>query len=417
MMQYIGLGAAANDGTGDKLRIAGDKINDNFLEISTKALTGAFQIVASLSDLPTPVADVITLAADTTYFFIVKVDMLTNRLVLSQGTVLRGASSINSGMENGGTPLISSAYSIDINNFSITDSTYVFSIDSNPATDNAFINNSTFDNCGYMGSFKDLSSAIFTSCSFLDSGDLEFDGTMGTIAFDSCLGIPLDSTRMIHVLSTCTITRRFRVIYSSFVVNLAATGIDVNASATIPDEGFILDTVNFSGTSTFYLGGLDETSNKSLFVNCRGINNTAVIGQAYMQGNATATVIVSSSTFVKVAGTTTAGGFNSKYLHSNNRLTCDAAIERKFNVTCQLSFTSGNNQACEFGFYDSTIAGIRPASRTITTTSGAGVSENVSFTSVISQKQLDYIEVHAANNTAATNITVTSMNFIITEIK
>lgn len=31
--QTIGLGASANDGTGDSLRVAGDKINDNFLEV------------------------------------------------------------------------------------------------------------------------------------------------------------------------------------------------------------------------------------------------------------------------------------------------------------------------------------------------------------------------------------------------
>lgn len=31
--QTIGIGAAANDGTGDSLRVAGDKINDNFGEL------------------------------------------------------------------------------------------------------------------------------------------------------------------------------------------------------------------------------------------------------------------------------------------------------------------------------------------------------------------------------------------------
>ena len=31
--QTIGLGAAANDSTGDTLRVGGDKINDNFDEI------------------------------------------------------------------------------------------------------------------------------------------------------------------------------------------------------------------------------------------------------------------------------------------------------------------------------------------------------------------------------------------------
>ena len=34
-IQTIGLGSVADDGTGDSLRVAGDKINDNFLDIYT----------------------------------------------------------------------------------------------------------------------------------------------------------------------------------------------------------------------------------------------------------------------------------------------------------------------------------------------------------------------------------------------
>ena len=33
--QSIGLGTTAGDGTGDTLRIGGDKVNDNFVEIYT----------------------------------------------------------------------------------------------------------------------------------------------------------------------------------------------------------------------------------------------------------------------------------------------------------------------------------------------------------------------------------------------
>ena len=34
--QALGLGTNANDGTGDTLRIGGDKVNDNFVELYTK---------------------------------------------------------------------------------------------------------------------------------------------------------------------------------------------------------------------------------------------------------------------------------------------------------------------------------------------------------------------------------------------
>jgi hypothetical protein len=37
--QNIGIGAAPNDGTGDTLRVGGDKINDNFIELYLEQIT------------------------------------------------------------------------------------------------------------------------------------------------------------------------------------------------------------------------------------------------------------------------------------------------------------------------------------------------------------------------------------------
>ena len=39
--QTLGLGSAANDNTGDTLRVGGDKINDNFNEIYTALGNGS----------------------------------------------------------------------------------------------------------------------------------------------------------------------------------------------------------------------------------------------------------------------------------------------------------------------------------------------------------------------------------------
>ena len=51
-IQIIGIGTVADDGTGDSLRVAGDKINDNFNEIYTalgdgSTITGGAIIPAS----------------------------------------------------------------------------------------------------------------------------------------------------------------------------------------------------------------------------------------------------------------------------------------------------------------------------------------------------------------------------------
>ena len=42
--QTIGLGSSANDGTGDSLRVGGDKINDNTNEIMTPKVPTAKEI-------------------------------------------------------------------------------------------------------------------------------------------------------------------------------------------------------------------------------------------------------------------------------------------------------------------------------------------------------------------------------------
>jgi hypothetical protein len=136
-----------------------------------------------------------------------------------------------------------------------------------------------------------------------------------------------------------------------------------------------------------------------------------------MQNNATATTVGASNTFYKVAGTTTASADNSKFSHSNNRLTCDAVISRKYYIQATLSFTSNASNVCEFGFYDSQLAAIRTPSRTLSTANAAGRAENVTFMCVADMSSGDFIEVHCANTTGANNITVESLNFIIIEIK
>ena len=135
-----------------------------------------------------------------------------------------------------------------------------------------------------------------------------------------------------------------------------------------------------------------------------------------MQGNATATTVAASSTFYKAAGVTTASADNQKYTETDNRLTNNATIERKYLLNCSLSFESTANNICEFGFYDSKLAAVRTPSRTKATANAAGRAESVSFSCVVQHSSGDYIEIHCANNTGANNITVTDMNVVITEI-
>jgi hypothetical protein len=393
--------------------------NTGFRTATGGSVANIVYFIASKSDLPIPSGGVITLLDDTTYYFTTTIDLTGDRLVCGENSVILGFSSENCYIKStglsGSTALITSNYSLPIRNISFTHGT-VFNLDGDGVTTALDWFGINFVDCATVGTIKDYSNFIMGDSAFLNSQGLTFDGSIGTIGMNNCLFDCTTGGTAFILPATLTVTRRFRIIYSSFVVLSGETGINASASATISNERYILDTVNFSGGGT-YLTGVTETSNKALYSGCVGITNTAVNGQLYTQGNATATVISASNTFYKVLGTTTASADNAKYTHTNNRLTNDASIRRKYLIHCSLSFNSGNNNICEFGFYDSVLAGLRTPSKTKSTANGSGRAESVSFSCVVSHIQGDYLEIHCANTSAIVDITVTDMNFIITEIK
>lgn len=378
-----------------------------------------FVKVRSKDQLPAAVATVRTLLANVTYYFTTIVDLEGDRLVCGANTVILGASSENCKIISTGlaisTPMISSTYSLPIRNISFTSGT-VFDLEGDGVTTALDWDGVNFVDCNTVGRVKDYSNFIMTNSALLNSAELIFDGTIGTIGLDGSLFEGRLGQVTIYLFSTLTVTRRFRVGYSSFVCLPGEIAISVNPSVVIGNERYILDTVNFSGGGD-YINGVDETSNKSLFSGCAGIINTAVNGQLYMNDNATETTISVINTFYKVAGTTTPSADNSKYTHTNNRLTNDATVARKYLIQCNLSFNSGNNNICQFGFFDSAIGAIRAPSKTKSTANGSGRAESVSFSCVVSHVQGNYVEIHCANTSSATNVTVTDLNFIVTEIK
>jgi hypothetical protein len=376
--------------------------------------------VFSPIELGESVARVITLLDNFTYFITTDIDLLGDRLVGGENTTIIGGSSENCTITStglgAGIALFTTEWTTPIRHISFIDVDTALDIDGNTNTVALDWTGVNFLNVPNIGVINTCNNFIFTKGAFLNSKGFLFTGTIGTVGFNASIFVGDGAAgNLIELDASCIITRRFRVIYSSVVAFGSTSGIDVDAAATIPTEGFILDTINFSGGST-YLAGLDDTSNDSLFIRCVGINNTSVNGQMYMQNNATATTIAATSTFYKVAGVTTASADNQKYTETDNRLTNNATIERKYLISCSLSFTSGNNNICEFGFYDSKLAAIRTPSRTKSTANTAGRAENISFNCVVQHAENDYIEIWCANNSATTNITVTDMNVVITEI-
>ena len=110
--QSIGLGSAADDGTGDTLRVGADKVNDNFVEIYTllgtgTALTSGISATATVVTLTAPtisgvVGGTITSATITTLTSTTVTGTTLNAgtLVLAAGSITDSSGAISFGNEN-----------------------------------------------------------------------------------------------------------------------------------------------------------------------------------------------------------------------------------------------------------------------------------------------------------------------------
>jgi hypothetical protein len=367
-------------------------------------------VVSSLEQFGEAVNGVITLADNATYIISGTIDLLGKRIVCGTNNSIFGYGSENCILKSTGLTsqyLLTSQYSLQLNFVTITAAKAVNlnAIDSDQTLDWVRVN---FTNCAEIGIIKDFSNFIGETLGILNSDKFTFDGTIGTIGMTNTIFSGTGTDKIVILPSTLTITRRFRVLYSSFICTGTATGIDVD-NATIPTEGFILDTVNFSGGAT-YLNGINNTSNDALILNTKGISNSGNIGQYYMQDNVTATTITVEDTYYKVSGTTTVGQYIEKFTHTNNRLTYVGAFIGYFKVSAFMSVTSGNNNVIAFRVAKNGTTIAQSTSKS--TTSGAGRSENIKLSDIVELNTNDYIEVFVTNTSGTNVVTVESLNLI-----
>jgi hypothetical protein len=311
------------------------------------------KFISKKADLPTQSGNTITLLNNYTYFFTTTVDLLGAKLVCGQNTTILGASSENCRIKStglgSGEYLISSVYSLPMRNITIEatspaialflDGDNTVGVSGTTAIDWFGVN---FTDCATIGTIRDYTNVIMTDCAFLNSAGLTFDGAIGSIGLSTCLFDGRTSSTTFTLASTLTITRRFRVIYSSFLTFSGETSINVAAAATIPNDAYILTYCNFAGGGT-YLAGTTQSSLETLFINNVGIDNTSNVGHYYMQNNATGTGAVTSNVFVKAPGTTVVGLGNSPKwtTATTNRLTYAGTINSEFIATVSGAVLSG----------------------------------------------------------------------------
>lgn len=398
-----------------------DNYQDNLLNLLNDFTTFSNQQVKvnELSDLPAPdESGVITLVDDTTYEFSTDLDLEGSCLECGSNTVLLGYSSENSILRSTGldsnTALIKSEWTLPIRHIKFIHDK-VFDLDATANAGQALDwRGVNVENSSNIGTIKNYSNFVVSSMAFINSSGLTFDGEFGTVSFNECLFDSDSGGTSLILPSTLTITRRFRIIYSAFVTLSGETGLNVSTSATIPSEGYILDTVNFTGGGT-YTTGVAYDDDKSRWDNCRGVNNTSSVCNYYMTGNSTATTIDAANTPVKIAGANSGvSPVTQGFTVTDGRATYDRALTRDFKITYVLTCTAGNNN--ELGFYIAKNGAPDDASETYLTTNTGGRVENGFVQGVATLSQGDYIEPWVENADNTTDVTVVSINVILEPI-
>lgn len=384
-------------------------------EGKTAANLADWTYVTELNDLPTPVSGVITLADDHSYFFIGTVDLLGNRMVGGSNTCILGPSSENAFITStglgAGVALFTSTRTTPIRHVTFQDVDTLFDIDGAGNTTALDWTGVNFVNIPNIGVLKNFSNFVYTKGAFLGAQGLVIDGTFGTASIADSLLQGLGSAgTIVKIPATAVVQRRFRIIYSSVVAFGSTVGIDVSVSATVPAQSYILDTINFSGGST-YLSGVGYLDNETLFVSCVGIPNSREVSQYYMHNNTTTTVVSTSATPVKVLGTTTNAPVTTKFTNTDNRATYTGSLTRTFHVIVNLSLSSGNNQL--IGCYVAKNGVELSESEMYASTDSNGALVNVTIQTLVELSTNDYIEIFVENDTTAQNILVDDLNVTI----
>lgn len=373
-----------------------------------------FIFVSDKWDLPRAVGGVITLDENAIYYLTDYIDLEGDRLVANNMCAITSASPeigriTSTGLT--GVPLLTSTKTVALNGIGFFDSDYVLSLLGDGGDNILDWYAVNFINCSKIGEISDYNNAIFDLFGIIDSSNLVFDGTFGTLKITGSLLSGIAGETTITIADTAVITRRIDIFDSAIVSFSGATALDVSVLATIPDESYIIESCNFSGGAT-YTAGLQYDSNTSHFVDNNGITNSTQEASYYMIGNATATP-VTSGTPTKILGTTTEDPLTERFTHTNNRATYTGAFTRKFIVHATAALTSNNNNV--LFLYVAKNGVIITQSRATGTANAGGRAEGMFTMALVSLIPTDYIEMWVDNNTGSNDITDIDLNVIITE--
>ena len=379
----------------------------------TAAAYTYYKVVEQLADFPAPVAGVISLVAGTTYLVTTNINLGANRISCSGGSVaIEGNGPLISSLTSSSAlAMLTSNASLTIQYITLTSSVGpTIALDGTaPPTPNPNLvwTGVRFLNCATIGTIKTFANFLCQSLTMQTSGNLTFDGTIGTIGIGGQFANPT-GTSMIFA-PTLTISQYIQIASSTFTITPGNSALNLSAAATVAPNQYLVQSCLFAGGGTYLLGVL-PSDNKAAFTGNTGVPNSRAVAAYTMVSNAVVTPIVTLGVFVKVSGVTAASGLAERFTMTSNRATYTNSLPGTFEFTSNATITGANNRvfAIRYALNGTTLAN----SEMRVTTSGGVRADAVSTQFLISLNSGDFIELFVANLTNTESPTVVNMSMI-----
>jgi len=400
--------SAPNDKLGDTPFDYTAKLNAMTLELFSVSTLTKRVVVNTLTDLPTAVAGVITLAADTLYVQADDLNLSTTRLVLGANTVYSGIDSLVVSLSYVGTlPLFTmtnvngSVKDLAVTHlnaplFSFSDSgTHVLRV-----SDVAYAGSSigTLGGSGSSVRFTNFSGST-TSTGMAFTGNwraLLFEPTLSAIASGSFINLGSATFDSISISETS-----LDYVSGSFFISGASSSANINAG------GFaVITNTNLKGAGT-PLQQITPDDAFFNFINNNKIRDTRPDGLLSLQGNTVATTIAGANIPVLTAGVWVVGPLGQFTGSTGGRLTYIGGKDARLPVTFSASLAPTLSTGIAMSAYIAINGSIVAASRRQGTGSAGGpTSITLPWQHTFSTN--DYVEVFVENNTNATDILVST---------
>lgn len=430
--QTIGVGTTANDGTGDPLRTAMIKVNENFDEIYLNNI-----IICNQSNKDTTLGG--TIDSTKQYFLDGVIDMGTTQITVpTTGITLRGYSFDLSGLtssENNYTMFVSESIAIGSGNVlgfdyyvSVTGtSSKVYEL--YDATGfNAFeFQRINYINCTSLGD-------IYEYRQGLETGTGRFGGSPSLTLHGIWLGGYRITTSIVRNMDNTTTEPLFKEGTLFEMRSRFLTDINCDLGTLQPLLDF--QALNFPNSSTLQLKGCEITrggvyaandTNITPNINKKeepcywkgnnGLPNTFVGGTTQITSEELTTV-VASSTYYTLEGVFTGNGLEHFSASADGKLTHLGINPREFEITASLTLesTQDNDLSVRFVKWDDSLSSFTNLDYTEQTrqvNNLVGGRDVAVFTIIngVVMDQNDYLFLEVKNNSGNNNITAESSSF------